>query len=273
MLVFSRSISSPIEPVASRRNSTSTATGASAPPAAPAASSTVWPGAAVADASPVENWNAVAVAAPYSAGWNLAVPSAVVRMWASVVPSDATSMSAPATGRPDVPVTVTTMRPVGSKSRSPTPSDRMRVRYSRYSSNSALSSTLPARRSACCGNGGTGTSSPTAEAAALPVAAVVVAAVAYSASPPTGSPAQSGSPSNHPLSPEAAVGDGLATLPLSSSLAQAPSERPASTANAARRVVMPGSTPAGAGRFRGISRRVGGRDGAAAHSTRWRCCS
>ena len=64
MLVFSWSISSPIEPVASRRNSTSTATGAVAPPAASAANVATPPGSAVTVCEPTVKSKLVASDAP-----------------------------------------------------------------------------------------------------------------------------------------------------------------------------------------------------------------
>ena len=60
-------------------------------------------------------------------GRNRAVPSAVVRSVATSAPPADTTTSAPATGSPDVPVTVTTIRPVGSKSRSEIPSEWIRL--------------------------------------------------------------------------------------------------------------------------------------------------
>ena len=87
---------------------------------------TLLPGSASVLAPPADTVNGP-VPAAYASGWKRTVPSAVVRRLTSV-PSPATTTSARAAGRPLSPVTVTTMRPVGSTSRTGIPRPKKSAR-------------------------------------------------------------------------------------------------------------------------------------------------
>ncbi len=126
MVVFRRSISSPIEPVSSSRNSTSTGTGA-ATGGASTVNEKLPPGAADPTLPPAAK-SYVSLRSPYRWGRKRAVPSAVVRTEATAAPWVVTATSMPAAGEPSGRLTSTMIRPLASNGRVATPRSVIRAR-------------------------------------------------------------------------------------------------------------------------------------------------